>query len=85
MPSRFKSGAYSPEQVKAMSEALEAAWAAFDPKPDAIDLARKTMADAIIRAAEDGEMRPAALADAATPALRITFAWQGHPESLRSA
>ena len=32
MPSRFKSGAYNPEQVKAMSEALEFRMGRVRPK-----------------------------------------------------
>jgi hypothetical protein len=60
-PSR-SSGAYDPELVKVMSDALDAAWVKFDPPPKDADLARLHLATAIIDAVEAGEREPEVLA-----------------------
>jgi hypothetical protein len=62
MPSRFASGVYGPELVGVMGEALEAAWAKFDPAPKNVDLARQFLASAIIEAVESGAREPEVLA-----------------------
>jgi hypothetical protein len=55
MPSRFTSGVYDPELVKLMSDALEAAWGKYDPRPKNADLARQIMATAIIETVDADE------------------------------
>ena len=69
MPSRFTSGAYDPELVKIMSQALDRAWGDFEPRPKNQDLARSLMASAIIEAIEAGEHEEDALLRKATVTL----------------
>jgi len=73
MPSRFSSGAYDPELVKVMSDALEEAWAKFDPPPKDGDLARLHMASAIIDAVDAGVREPEVLAAKAVHGLRAAI------------
>jgi hypothetical protein len=73
MPSRFTSGVYDPDLVKAMGEALDSAWAKFEPPPGNLELARGLMASAIIEAVEAGERAPHALAEKAERALRAAI------------
>jgi hypothetical protein len=72
MPSRFASfasGVYGSELAGVMGEALEAAWAKFDPPPKNVDLARQFLASAIIEAVETGAREPEVLAARAVRAL----------------
>jgi hypothetical protein len=73
MPSRFTSGVYDPDLVKAMGEALDSAWAKFEPPPRNHELARGLMASAIIEAVEAGERASQALAERAERALRAAI------------
>jgi hypothetical protein len=73
MPSRFASGAYDPELVKVMGEALDAAWAKFDPPPKDHDLGRLHLASAIVDAVEAGVREPEVLAAKAVHALRTAI------------
>ena len=47
---------YGPELVKLMGEALEAAWAKFEP-PENIDLAGQFLANAIMEIVETGAVQ----------------------------
>lgn len=69
MPSRFTSGAYGPELVKAMSDAFDRAWADFAPRPKNETLARSLMASAIVEAVEAGDRDDASLVRKATVTL----------------
>jgi hypothetical protein len=73
MPSRFHSGAYDPELVKMMGDALDSAWARFNSPPKNDELAKGLMASAIIEAVEAGERLPEPLADRAERALRAAI------------
>jgi hypothetical protein len=71
MPSRFTSGAYEPEIVALMGEALDLAWKDFRfNRPRDQTLAKKLLASAIIAGVERGHREPELLAKAATKALR---------------
>jgi hypothetical protein len=69
VPSRFASGAYGPELVKAMSDALDRAWDDFAPRPKNETLARSLMASAVIEAVEAGDRDHASLVRKATVTL----------------
>jgi len=55
---RLRAASYGPETIQAMLKAFDAAWAAvhfhFDDGPDSYEAARLRLANAILRAAADG-------------------------------
>jgi len=53
----FSNGAYTPEQIKLMAGALDAAWEAR-PSTDSSDLQRLAMASRIMAAVDAGERDP---------------------------
>ena len=81
MPARFTSGAYDPEVAKMMGDALDQAWAEFEPKPRNSELARSLMATAIIERFEGGEGDFEGLVRGATIALMSAI--KADPDRLR--
>jgi hypothetical protein len=73
MPSRFNSGAYEPELVKIMGDALEAAWKMFSIPAKDVELARLHMASAIIDAVEGGVREETVLSTKAGAALQAVL------------
>ena len=73
MASRFNSGLYEPELVKIMGQALDDAWATFNPPPRNTDLARQMLATAIIDAVDAGSCEPTALTRQAIKALKAAL------------
>ena len=69
MPERLTSGAYTPDVAKLMGDALDRAWADFEPKPRNAKFARSLMATAIIERFETGAGDMDALVRVATVAL----------------
>ena len=53
----FSNGVYSPEQIKLMARALDAAWEAR-PSTDSSDVQRLAMASRIMSAVDGGERDP---------------------------
>jgi hypothetical protein len=73
MPSSFNSGAYGPELLKVMGDALEAAWKMFSIPSKDVELARLYMASAIMDAVDAGVREEAALVTEAAAALRAVL------------
>jgi hypothetical protein len=73
---------YEPELIKTMVDALERAWANFEPRPNNKGVARSILARAIINAVETGSTSPDAWSQRATLVLRN--ATTANPELLSS-
>jgi hypothetical protein len=66
----FADPIYSPEEIKAIGEAFDGAWARIAPtagaRPESIQVARNKLADVLLRLAkDDGDLDPERLEEAA--------------------
>jgi hypothetical protein len=68
------SGSYGPDQLKALGQAFDDAWARVAPtvsqRPKAIDAARLKLADIVLALAKNGNFDPRWLADTAVQVMR---------------
>jgi hypothetical protein len=71
---RIDGAAYDPDQVKALGQAFDAAWAQIGPsissRASAIEATRLKLADIILGLAKAGNFDPQYLADAAVERMR---------------
>ena len=82
---RLRAASYGPETIQAMLRAFDAAWAAvhfhFNDGPDSYEAARLTLANAILRAAADGNRDVAQLKNAGIASIAAHYRLE--PSELR--
>jgi hypothetical protein len=69
----LESASYDPDQLKALGEAFDDAWARISPnissRAEAIEAARLALADVVLGLAKNGNLDPNHLADAAVQVM----------------
>jgi hypothetical protein len=73
---RIGGASYDPDQIKALGQAFDAAWAQIGPgvssRPQAIEATRLKLADILLGLAKAGNFDPQYLADAAVERMRAS-------------